>query len=97
MYNYESTGVTINFPNNSHGIIFAFIELAGSLFAFVQIPITEQVKGKDSLMLKYQDLIYRYNDWLCPIIGSLPLHPLQNGTKLQYLMYVHMQFRTRGQ
>ena len=53
VYNYETTGVTINFPNNSHGIIFAFIELAGSLFAFVQIPITEQVKGKDSLMLKY--------------------------------------------
>ena len=48
VYNYECTGITINFPNSSHGIIFALVELAGSLFAFVQIPITEQVKGEDS-------------------------------------------------
>jgi len=58
VYNYESTGVTINFPNNSHGIIFAFIELAGSLFAFVQIPITDQVKGKDYLLRKISFNIY---------------------------------------
>ena len=36
---------------------------------------------------------------LCPIRGSLsPLCLLQNGTKLQYLMYIHMQgyFRWLG-
>ena len=47
VYNYSNTGICFNFPNASHGIIFALVELAGSLFAFVQIPITEKVKDKD--------------------------------------------------
>ena len=47
VYNYECTGISINFPNSSHGIIFALVELVGSLFAFIQIPITEQLKGTD--------------------------------------------------
>ena len=58
VYNYESKGATINFPNSSHGIVFAFIELAGSLFALVQIPVTDQVKGKNSLLRKISLNIY---------------------------------------
>ena len=49
VYNYECTGISINFPNSSHGIIFALVELIGSLFAFVQIPITEEIKRKGLL------------------------------------------------
>ena len=45
VYCYECTGIAINFPNSSQGVIFALVELTGSLFNFVQIPITEQVKG----------------------------------------------------
>ena len=57
VYNYECTGITINFPNSSHGIIFALSELVGSLFAFIQIPIIEQVKGlKNFLPFKYFEL-----------------------------------------
>ena len=45
VYCYECTGIAINFANSSQGVIFALVELTGSLFNFVQIPITEQVKG----------------------------------------------------
>ena len=44
VYNYESTAVSFNFPNKCHGCIFAVVELVTSLFAFVQIPIIEQVR-----------------------------------------------------
>ena len=44
VYNYESTGICFNFPNSCHGCIFALVDLAGSLFAFVQIPIIDQAR-----------------------------------------------------
>ena len=47
VYNYESTGICFNFPNSSQGTIFALVDLAGSLFAFVQIPIIKQVWDTD--------------------------------------------------
>ena len=47
VYNYYCIGISLNFPNNSQGIMFALVDLIGSLFNFVQIPITRQVKGKD--------------------------------------------------
>ena len=47
VYNYESTGICFNFPNSSQGTIFALVDLAGSLFAFVQIPIIKQVLDTD--------------------------------------------------
>ena len=70
VYNFETTGVALNFPNSSHGItcIFAFIELAGSFFAFIQIPITEQVKERGSLLWTITFKIY---------VRSNPLQRLQ--------------------
>ena len=47
VYNYESTGICFNFPNSSQGTIFALVDIAGSLFAFFQIPIIKQVWDTD--------------------------------------------------
>ena len=58
VYSYESTAICFSFPNASQGIIFALVYLVGSLFAFVQIPITDQVKEKDSLLGKILFNIY---------------------------------------
>ena len=77
VYCYECTGIAINFPNSSQGVIFALVELTGSLFNFVQIPITEQVKGTwiynsrsvSKLNLDYASVLYpdqRFQE-LCPI------------------------------
>ena len=57
VYCYECTGIAINFPNSSQGVIFALVELTGSLFNFVQIPITEQVKGTGYMSQVFFELV----------------------------------------
>ena len=43
-----------SFPTNSHGILFAIVELIGSLLIFTQIPITDAVKlNQDFDLLTY--------------------------------------------
>ena len=37
--NKNYLGITLNFPNYSVGIIFALIELSGSILNFVQLPV----------------------------------------------------------
>ena len=44
----------ISFPINSHGIMFAIVELTSSLINFSQIPITDAVKlNQDFNLLTY--------------------------------------------
>ena len=43
-YTFETIGISICFPSSSQGIIFALVELVGSVFNFVQIPLTRAVK-----------------------------------------------------
>lgn len=47
-YTFETIGISICFPGSSQGIIFALVELVGSLLNFVQIPITTAVKQNKS-------------------------------------------------
>ena len=43
-----------SFPTNSHGILFAIVELTSSLLNFSQIPITNEVKlNQDFDVLTY--------------------------------------------
>ena len=44
----------ISFPINSHGIMFAIVELTSGLINFIQIPITDAVKlNQDFDLLTY--------------------------------------------
>ena len=43
-YTFETIGISICFPSSSQGIIFALVELVGSVFNFIQIPLTTAVK-----------------------------------------------------
>ena len=65
-----------------------------------KIDITLVQVFRQSVNLKDEENSFSQSaNRLCPIRGSLsPLCLLQNGTKLQYLMYIHMQgyFRWLG-
>ena len=50
VYNFESVAISFNFPIKCHGCIFAVVELVTSLFAFVQIPIIEQVRDTNNFI-----------------------------------------------
>merc|ERR1712113_453316 len=57
-----------NFPVNSQGVIFALVELSGSLFSFVQFPITEAVKGNKDI----ETYIYFEIGLTCAMLLTLP-------------------------
>ena len=44
VYSFESTGIMLSFPNQSHGVIFSLVELIGAFFNFAQIPIVAIVQ-----------------------------------------------------
>ena len=44
VYSFESTGISLSFPNQSHGVIFSFVELIGAFFNFAQIPVVGAVQ-----------------------------------------------------
>ena len=58
----------MNFPVNSQGVIFALVELSGSLFSFVQFPITEAVKGNKDI----ETYIYFEVGLTCAMFLTLP-------------------------
>ena len=44
VYSFESTGIVLSFPNQSHGLIFSLVELIGAFFNFAQIPVVGAVQ-----------------------------------------------------
>ena len=45
VYSFESTGIVLSFPNQSHGLIFSLVELIGAFFNFAQIPVVGVVQN----------------------------------------------------
>ena len=44
VYSFESIGILLSFPNQSHGLIFSLVELIGAFFNFAQIPVVGAVQ-----------------------------------------------------
>ena len=44
VYSFESTGIMLSFPNQSHGVIFSLVELIGAFSNFAQIPVVATVQ-----------------------------------------------------
>ena len=67
-YTFESIGITLCFPNSAQGIVFALVELSGSLFNFVQIPITATIRNS---VLPDENPYTTFNTFICCISFSL--------------------------
>ena len=44
VYTFETTGIMLSFPNQSHGLVFSLVELIGAFSSFAQIPVVAAVQ-----------------------------------------------------
>ena len=80
-YTFETIGISICFPSSSQGIIFALVELVGSVFNFIQIPLTTAVKvdkSFDSVIMF--SVIASLSTVICaPVLFSIGKHIIYTG------------------
>ena len=87
VFPFESIGVLISFPIQSHGVIFSLIELFGGLFSFIQIPIVDSVQQsikRNDISVQAFD-VYKYSQlgFACVMLLTLPIMLSKNSRKIQ--------------
>ena len=65
VYSFESIGILLSFPNQSHGLIFSLVELIGAFFNFAQIPVVGAVqKSISTFGLRFiKSRLVKYKLW----------------------------------